>query len=117
VDRNDLISTRLSTVEYLLVQNCPVSLRSVEALAPYRGLHVKGDQNGGDDNSMVADCICLCYYPPHVDHPNKIDDVDKSHILPLISKQMPHCHNITRQPPKPNGNLPDQLETPSQMRT
>lgn len=54
---------------------------------------------------------------PHVDHPNKIDDVDESHILPLISKQMPHCHNITCQPPKPNGNLPDQLETPLQMRT
>jgi hypothetical protein len=32
-DRNDLISTRLSTVEYLLVQDYPVSLRSVEALA------------------------------------------------------------------------------------
>jgi hypothetical protein len=55
---------------------------------------------------------------PHMfDHPNKIDDVDESHILPLISKQMPHCHNITRQPSKPNGNLPDQIETPLQMRT
>ncbi|CAK9210685.1 unnamed protein product [Sphagnum troendelagicum] len=96
-------------LKYLWVQDCPVSLTGVKALARRPGLHVEFIRET-KMRGMTIPWQLIAYASattPRDDRPNHIDYVDESFMVPMISKQMPHRHNIRLPPPKPDGNLPD----------
>ncbi len=96
-------------LKYLWLQDCPVSLTGVKALARRPGLHVEFVRETKLEG-MTIPWQLIAYASattPRDDRPNHIDYVDESYMVPMISKQMPHCQNIRLPPPKPDGNLPD----------
>jgi hypothetical protein len=98
-------------LKYLWVQDCPVSLEGVKALARRPGLHVEVVRET-EMQGMTVPWQMIAYASatsPRKDRPEHIDAVDASYDVPVISKEMPHYDNVTIRPSVSNsdGNSPD----------
>jgi hypothetical protein len=98
-------------LKYLWVQDCPVSLEGVKALARRPGLHVEVVRET-EMQGMTVPWQMIAYASatsPRKDRPEHIDAVDASYDVPVISKEMPHYDNVAIWPSVSNsdGNSPD----------
>jgi hypothetical protein len=98
-------------LKYLWVQDCPVSLEGVKALARRPGLHVEVVREI-EMQGMTVPWQMIAYASatsPRKDRPEHIDAVDASYDVPVISKEMPHYDNVAIWPSVSNsdGDSPD----------
>jgi hypothetical protein len=98
-------------LKYLWVQDCPVSLEGVKALARRPGLHVEVVREI-EMEGMTVPWQMIAYASatsPRKDRPDHIDAVDASYDVPVISKEMPHSDNVAKWTSVSNsdGNSPD----------